>query len=70
MHFHDLHIRNQAFLEVTDERNFPFEQFPFAGIVGLCLPSIAAAGTTPLFDTIIQQAQLSLNPTHSQPQKA
>lgn len=59
--FHELEIPNQAFLEVTDERSFPFEQFPFAGIVGLCLPSIAAAGTTPLFDNIIAQKLLPEN---------
>ena len=38
IHFHDLTIPNQAFLEVSEERNFPFEQFPFAGIVGLSRP--------------------------------
>ena len=59
--FHDLVIRDQAFLQVSDERNFPFEQYPFAGIVGLCLPSIAAAGTSPLFDTIMRQRLLPAN---------
>ena len=61
VHFHDLVIPNQAFLEVSDERNFPFEQFPFAGIVGLCLPSIAAAGTVPLLDNIMAQRLLPAN---------
>jgi hypothetical protein len=61
VHFHQLRIQQQAFLEVSDERNFPFESFPFAGIVGLCLPSIAAAGTTPLFDTIMKQRLLPAN---------
>ena len=59
--FHDLTIPNQAFLEVSEERNFPFEQFPFAGIVGLCLPSIAAAGTMPLLDNIMSQRLLPAN---------
>eukprot|EP00908_Phaeocystis_cordata_P026237 Transcript_8705.p1 GENE.Transcript_8705~~Transcript_8705.p1 ORF type:complete len:363 (-),score=123.78 Transcript_8705:602-1690(-) len=61
VHFHNLVIPNQAFLEVSDERNFPFEQFPFAGIVGLCLPSIAAAGTVPLLDNIMAQRLLPAN---------
>ena len=61
VHFHQLRIEQQAFLEVNDERYFPFESFPFAGIVGLCLPSIAAEGTTPLFDTIIKQRLLKAN---------
>ena len=47
--------------QVNDERNFPFEQFPFAGIVGLCLPSIAAAGTVPLLDNIMAQRLLPAN---------
>ena len=61
IHFHDLNIPDQAFLEVNDERNFPFEQFPFAGIVGLCLPSIAAAGTVPMLDNIMRQQLLPAN---------
>ena len=36
-------------LQVSDERNCPCSSRPsFAGIVGLCLPSIAAAGTSRL----------------------
>ena len=35
-------VDGQSFIEVTDEGNFPFGDYPFSGIVGLAPPALAA----------------------------
>jgi len=59
--FHELVVANQSFIEVRDERSFPFEEYPFDGILGLGLPTLAIEGTLPLFDTITRQGLLDRN---------
>ena len=59
--FRELRVLRQAFLEVSVERDFPFEDYPFDGIVGLALPSLAADGTVPFFDSLMQQKLLPRN---------
>ncbi len=59
--FHGLRVARQAFLEVSSVRRFPFETAPFAGLVGLALPDLAAEGTTPLFDNLMAQRLLPRN---------
>ena len=59
--FHSLHVRQQALLEVREERSFPFEDYPFDGLVGLALPALAANGTSPFFDSIMRQKLLPRN---------
>lgn len=46
--FHGLRVSNQAFLEVISERNFPFDEYPFSGIVGLAMPELAAPSAATL----------------------
>ena len=59
--FHELVVANQSFIEVREERSFPFEEYPFDGILGLGLPALAIEGTAPLFDTVIAQRLLERN---------
>ncbi|KAL1514655.1 hypothetical protein AB1Y20_003745 [Prymnesium parvum] len=54
-------VRNQSFVEVHEEHSFPFEDYPFDGILGLGLPALAIEGTVPLFDNIIRQRILESN---------
>ena len=54
-------IPRQAFIEVSEERNFPFENYPFTGVVGMAPPALAAEGTTPLFDSIMAARRLRRN---------
>ena len=56
-----LTVSHQAFVEVTEERGFPFENYPFAGVVGMAPPALAAEGTRPLFDSIIDERLLRHN---------
>jgi hypothetical protein len=54
-------VEGQSFIEVTDEGNFPFGDYPFSGIVGLAPPALAAPGTRPLFDSMMDQRVLPQN---------
>ena len=59
--FQQLRVPHQAFLEVTDERAFPFEEYPFEGIVGLAMPELAVQGTEPFFDAVMRNGLLTRN---------
>lgn len=59
--FHGLRVARQAFLEVREERSFPFEDYPFDGLVGLALPALAAENTLPFFDSVMMQRLLPRN---------
>ena len=56
-----VHVNNQIFGEVDGEKGHAFLTGPFSGILGLCYPSLAAEGSTPLFDNIIDQKLLPHN---------
>ena len=56
-----LTVPHQAFVEVAEERAFPFEDYPFSGVVGMAPPALAAEGTRPLFDSIIHERLLTAN---------
>ena len=54
-------VRRQAFLEVAEERAFPFENYPFSGVVGMAPPALAAEGTRPIFDSMMHDRLLAHN---------
>ena len=56
-----LRVPRQSFVEVSEERAFPFENYPFSGVVGMAPPALAAEGTRPLFDSIIDAGLLERN---------
>ena len=58
---HGVVVERQSFIEVTDEGSFPFGDYPFSGIVGLAPPALAAPGTRPLFDSMMEQRVLQQN---------
>lgn len=54
-------LTHQRFAEVTDEEGDVFYDAKFNGILGLAFDSMAAFGTVPIFDNIIQEHQLNWN---------
>uniref|UniRef100_A0A8D0Y732 Peptidase A1 domain-containing protein n=1 Tax=Sus scrofa TaxID=9823 RepID=A0A8D0Y732_PIG len=55
----DLIIKNQAFGISLAEDDMVFENAVFDGVLGLGYPSLALEGTTPIFDTIMNQSLIS-----------
>uniref|UniRef100_A0A8D1PPU9 Peptidase A1 domain-containing protein n=1 Tax=Sus scrofa TaxID=9823 RepID=A0A8D1PPU9_PIG len=55
----DLIIKNQTFGLSLTEDDIVFEHAIFDGILGLGYPSLAIKGTTPIFDTIMNQSLIS-----------
>ncbi|XP_047630070.1 pregnancy-associated glycoprotein 2-like isoform X1 [Phacochoerus africanus] len=55
----DLIIKNQTFGLSLTEDDMVFEHAIFDGILGLGYPSLAIKGTTPIFDTIMNQSLIS-----------
>jgi len=54
-------VKDQVFGEVDAEKGHAFLTGPFSGILGLCYPSLAAEGSIPLFDNIMEQKLLPRN---------
>ena len=55
----DLIIKNQTFGLSLTEDDRAFEHATFDGILGLAYPRLAIKGTTPIFDTIMNQSLIS-----------
>jgi hypothetical protein len=58
MTFDGAPIKNQTFVEVTDE-SLDMRSLPYDGILGLGYPSLSKSGATPPFQNLISQGQLS-----------
>eukprot|EP00743_Colponemidia_sp_Colp-15_P002315 GILK01002510.1.p1 GENE.GILK01002510.1~~GILK01002510.1.p1 ORF type:complete len:415 (+),score=48.30 GILK01002510.1:78-1322(+) len=54
-------VESQVFGSVLEEEGRAFMSSPFSGIVGLGMPSIAVAHSTPLFDHLMQKGVLPKN---------
>ena len=55
----DLVIKDQAFAISQSEDDVVFENAAFDGIVGLSFPSMAIEGTTPIFDSLMNQSLIA-----------
>uniref|UniRef100_A0A287B618 Peptidase A1 domain-containing protein n=1 Tax=Sus scrofa TaxID=9823 RepID=A0A287B618_PIG len=55
----DLIIKDQAFAISQSEDDVVFENAAFDGIVGLSFPSMAIEGTTPIFDSLMNQSLIA-----------
>lgn len=61
VHFGGLVLHKTTFGEITDEEGDVFNDGKFSGLLGLSFPSLAASGTVPVFDNIIQNNLLDSN---------
>uniref|UniRef100_A0A8D1T0H1 Peptidase A1 domain-containing protein n=1 Tax=Sus scrofa TaxID=9823 RepID=A0A8D1T0H1_PIG len=55
----DLIIKDQAFAISQSEDDVVFENAAFDGIMGLSFPSMAIEGTTPIFDSLMNQSLIA-----------
>jgi len=54
-------VKKQKFGMIQEEYGSTFRELELEGIVGLAFPNLAAAGTEPFFDSVIQQKVLKRN---------